>query len=410
MGNALIKQAGSGGTKIKFKNYGGPTLEKREVEGLSKAKYEFAATSVGDYALFGGGYNNGSVLSNVDAYSTNLTHSTPTALDERRHRFTATANQSYALFGGGERYNNGADYYPNVDAYNADLVHSTAADLSEGRSYLAATTVGDYSLFAGGNLTGVSVDADGNSLLGTYSSDKVDVYDDNLAQTTATALSLDRASLVATTAGEYAIFVSGSKWRGSSGYGVRNVDAYSDSLVHSTLADVTYYSYAAATAVGDYALFGASSNTRVDVYNISLVKLTPVNLSYDKYGFAATTVKNFALFGGGRNSNGGLSKVEGFDNNLVLHQFEDLNEAKNSLIATTVSNYALFGGGYSSKYEATVDCYEYVEKDLELTLLKGAKYKFQNMSNEITVTDDFSTISIPTPVTGYVKFKNTIIS
>ena len=398
MGNALIKQAGSGGTKIKFKNYGGPTLEKREVEGLSKGRYEFAATSVGDYALFGGGYNSGSVLSDVDAYSTNLTHSTPTALDERRHRFTATANQSYALFGGGERYSSETDYYPNVDAYNADLVHSTATDLSEGRSRLAATTVGDYSLFAGGRLTG------------GFSSDKVDAYDNNLAQSTATALSLDRASLVATTAGEHAIFASGSKWSGSGGNGVRNVDAYSGNLVHSTLADVTYYGYAAATAVGDYALFGASSNTRVDVYNSSLVKLTPVNLSDDKYEFAATTVGNFALFGGGRNSNGEFSKVEGFDNNLVLHQFEDLSEGKSGLASTALNKYALFGGGYASTYSATVDCYEYVEKDLELTLLKGAKYKFQNMDNEITVTEDFSTISIPSPATGYVKFKNTTIS
>ncbi len=166
----------------------------------SKGRYEFAATSVGDYALFGGEYNSGSVLSDVDAYSTNLTHSTPTVLDERRHRFTATANKSYALFGGGERYSSETDYYPNVDAYNADLVHSTATDLSEGRSRLAATTVGDYSLFAGGRLTG------------GFSSDKVDAYDNNLAQSTATALSLDRASLVATTVGEHAIFASGVKW------------------------------------------------------------------------------------------------------------------------------------------------------------------------------------------------------
>lgn len=392
MGKALIKQAGSSGTKIKFKNYGGPTLEKREVEGLSKARYEFAATSVGDYALFGGGYYS----SEVDAYNINLTHSTPTVLDEKRNRFTATANQSYALFGGGERFiTSNNNYYSNVDAYNADLVHSTAADLSEGRSRLAATTVGNYSLFAGGYLTG------------SFSSDKVDAYDDNLAQSTATALSLDRASLVATTVGEYAIFASGSKWSGSGGSGVRNVDAYSDSLVHSTPADVTYYGYDAATAVGDYALFGASSNTRVDVYNISLVKLTSVNLSDDKYEFAATTVGNFALFGGGRNSNGEFSKVEGFDNNLVLHQFKDLSEGKSGLASTALSKYALFGGGYSS---ATVECYEYVENDLELTLLKGAKYKFQNMSAEVTVDSDFSTISIPTPATGYVKFKSTTIS
>ncbi len=392
MGNALIKQAGSGGTKIKFKNYGGPTLEKREVEGLSKARYEFAATSVGDYALFGGGYYS----SDVDAYSTNLTHSTPTVLDEKRNRLTATANQSYALFGGGERYNNGTDYYPNVDAYNADLVHSTAAGLSEGRSYLAATTVGDYSLFAGGELPG------------RLSSEKVDAYDNSLAQATATNLSIGRYSLVATTVGDHAIFAGGYA---SGGTTCSRVDAYSSNLVNSILTDVTSYYCQDATTVGNYALFGICYSTSVDVYNSNLIKLTPINLSEEKSDFVTTSVGSFALFGGGGYINGkNCATVEGFDNNLVLHRFEDLSEARGYLKATTAGNYSLFGGGYVATTTATVDCYEYVEKDLELTLLKGTKYKFQNMSNEITVTEDFSTISIPTPVTGYVKFKNTIIS
>lgn len=392
MGNALIKQAGAGETKIKFKNYGGPTLEKREVEELSKGRYEFAATSVGDYALFGGGYYS----SEVDAYSTSLTHSTPTELDEKRNRFTATSNKSYALFGGGERYNSGTNYYPNVDAYNADLVHSTAADLSEGRSYLAATTVGDYSLFAGGELPG------------RLSSEKVDAYDNSLAQATATNLSIGRCLLVATTVGDHAIFAGGNA---SGGTSCSRVDAYSSNLVNSILADVTSYYCQDATTVGNYALFGRCYSTSVDVYNSNLIKLTPINLSEEKSDFVTTSVGSFALFGGGRYLNEkNCATVEGFDNNLVLHRFEDLCEARGYLKATTAGNYSLFGGGYVATTTATVDCYEYVEKDLELTLLKGAKYKFQNMSNEITVTDDFSTISTPSPATGYVKFKNTIIS
>lgn len=392
MGKALIKQAGSGGMKIKFKNYGGPTLEKREAESLSQARYIFAATSVANYALFGGGH----LSSDVDAYSTNLTHSTPTALNEKREYLTATAGQNYALFAGGERYNRKTDYYPNVDAYNADLVHSTATNLSEGRSRLAATTVGDYSLFAGGELAG------------NVSSDKVDAYDNSLAQTTATSLSIGRYALVATAVGNHAIFAGGYA---SGGTSCSRVDAYSSNLVRSTLADVTSYYCQDATTTGDYALFGRCYFTSVDVYNSNLIKLTPTNLSEGKSDFTATSVGSFALFGGGRYLNEkNYTTVEGFDNNLVLHQFEDLSVARGYLAATAVSNYALFGGGYASTYEATVDCYEYVEKDLELTLLKGAKYKFQNMSAEVTVDSDFSTISIPAPATGYIKFQNTTIS
>ena len=44
---------------------------------LSTARYRLVGVSVGDYALFGGGYT-GNVQSMVDAYNTSLT-STPTA-------------------------------------------------------------------------------------------------------------------------------------------------------------------------------------------------------------------------------------------------------------------------------------------------------------------------------------------
>ena len=64
---------------------------------LSKARGDLAATSVGNYALFGGG----SDLSTVDAYDTSLTRTSPTALSEARSILAATSVGNYALFGGG---------------------------------------------------------------------------------------------------------------------------------------------------------------------------------------------------------------------------------------------------------------------------------------------------------------------
>ena len=79
---------------------------------LSKARYGLAATSVGDYALFGGGY--ASSYSNVvDAYNTSLTRSTPTALSKARSYLAATSVGDYALFGGGYT----GSYSAVVDAY-----------------------------------------------------------------------------------------------------------------------------------------------------------------------------------------------------------------------------------------------------------------------------------------------------
>ena len=64
---------------------------------LSQARANLAATTVGDYALFGGG----SSSSVVDAYNSALARSTPTGLSQARANLAATTVGRYALFGGG---------------------------------------------------------------------------------------------------------------------------------------------------------------------------------------------------------------------------------------------------------------------------------------------------------------------
>ena len=86
-----------------------------------------------------------------------------------------------------------------------------------------------------------------------------------------------------------------------------------------------------------------------------------------------------------------------------------MSAARKHLAATSIGNYVIFAGGTSSGYSATVDAYQ-VNDGLEISVYKGSKYKFQNMVEEETVTADMATISIPTPATGYIKFKNTTIS
>ena len=74
-----------------------PSLTRTTATPLSEARYALAATTVGNYALFGGGGNN----STVDAYDTSLTRTTATPLSEARYELTATSVGNYALFGGG---------------------------------------------------------------------------------------------------------------------------------------------------------------------------------------------------------------------------------------------------------------------------------------------------------------------
>ena len=109
---------------------------------LSVARKDLAATSVGDYALFGGG-RGGSNSSTVDAYNTSLTRTIPTPLSVARYYLAAASVGNYALFGGGS----GKDI---VDAYNTSLTRTTATPLSVGRGELVAASVGNYALFGGG--------------------------------------------------------------------------------------------------------------------------------------------------------------------------------------------------------------------------------------------------------------------
>ena len=78
---------------------------------LSDGRDDLAATTVGNYALFGGG--GGGSGSIVDAYSGALVRSTPTPLSEERGNLAATTVGNYALFGGGFTTST-------VDAYTAD--------------------------------------------------------------------------------------------------------------------------------------------------------------------------------------------------------------------------------------------------------------------------------------------------
>ena len=242
------------------------------ITALRKARYYLAATTLGDYALFGGGCNgsnNSDNVNTVDAYNTSLTRSTPTPLSQARSSLAATTLGDYALFGGDSV----------VDAYNKSLTRSTPTALSQARSSLAATTLGDYALFGGGD--GMSYSESMGSYTNSFNT--VDAYNTSLTRSTPTPLSQARSSLAATTLGDYALFGGGNtgstRIGGTSGTSV--VDAYNKSLTRSTPTALSAYRLRlAATTLGDYALFGggdrgseyASSNmtpaNHVEVYII----------------------------------------------------------------------------------------------------------------------------------------------
>lgn len=118
---------------------------------LTSAKTKLAATTVGNYALFGGGKTASGKSDVVNAYSSSLTKTTVTPLTMVRGYLAATTLGDYAIFAGG--YDN-SDVSNRVDIYDSSLTRLNYNYLTVARSYLAATTVGNYALFGGGNVNG----------------------------------------------------------------------------------------------------------------------------------------------------------------------------------------------------------------------------------------------------------------
>ena len=294
-------------------NYYGTATDLLEAQGGDNV---VAATTVGNYALFGGGLSE----PNAVAYDTSLTRTIPNGLSIGRSYLVATTVGNYALFGGGiyEYYDDDewlSDYPSNVDAYDTSLTRTNPTELSVGRASLAATTVGNYALFCGGY----------NEWSSWLPLDAVDAYDASLTRTNPTGLSVGRDGLAATTVGDYALF--GGGWGGNA----------------TTLATV-------------------------DVYDISLTRVNPTELSICRASLAATTVGNYALFCGGSSHdlNGDRKNdyhvnTDAYDASLTRTNPTGLSVAREGLAATTVGDYAIFGGGYNyfdnNKNFCTVDVY-----------------------------------------------------
>ena len=317
------------------------------VTGLNLSAQDLAATTVGNYAIFAGGYG-GSYRNSVDIYDETLVHYQPSnLLTTAKSDLAATTVGNYALFGGGKTANTSYSY--NVEGYNTSLTHYSAETFYTARASLAATTVGNYALFGGG------YNGDGNA-------SAVDSYNRSLTRTAANPLVYARNTLAATSVGNHALF-GGGIYTASTPVQRNTVDVYNSDLTFTTAASLSAArSGLAATTVGNYALFGGGKTASgksdvVDAYSSSLTRTTVTPLTMIRYYLAATTLGDYAIFGGGYASDDVTNRVDIYDSSLTRLNYNYLTVARSSLAATTVGNYALFGGGNVIGYTKTVDAF-----------------------------------------------------
>jgi len=315
----------------------------------------------------------------------------------------------YALFGGG--YNDA--YKDTVDVFGiagGEVQFVKTLHLSVPRYYLAACTLGDYALFGGGY----------NGSSSPYYKDTVDVFGiagGEVRRVKTLQLSVPRYYLAACTLGDYALFGGGDN---GSGY-KDTVDVFGIAGGEVQLVKTVHLSvprrYLAACTLGDYALFGGGYGggykDTVDVFQVvggEVQFVKTLHLSVPRQYLAACTLGDYALFGGGYNGNSSpyykdtvdVFQVVGGEVQFVktLH----LSVPRCYLAACTLGDYALFGGGYGGSYKDTVDVFTYA-RDLALyntaptNIIQNSSLVFNITPGNISSLPGHMayTLSIPSP-------------
>ena len=233
---------------------------------------------------------------------------------------------------------------------------------------------------------------------------------------TATPLSKPRSELGAAHVGNYALFAAGMPTFSESDF--KSVETYNVSLTKGTAPDFTG-SNASGRAVGSqnssYALFLASDETTYS-YNKSLTVTKRTSARADPNGGAvAVSFNNYILFAGGYTVGTGISI---FDSSLVYTHSSDYSNIMLNTAATTVGNYAIFGGGRSSRadgnYYSTVEIYntsftKSIGTNLSVSrgsltgisvdsyaLFVGGRTTTQNYTNKVDIYDSTLTKTIST--------------
>ena len=315
---------------------------------LASARRGVAAASNPKYALFAGGGSSGS--SAVDAYNASLVRSTPTSLSISRYDIGTASIGDYAIFAGGTATNEPA--YSNVDAYNSSLTR-TQKTLSVARFYIQGASVGNYAIFS----AGYTDDGEDSGVTST-----TDAFNKSLTRTT---LSGARARYEhgSVSNGSYAIFGGGS----DGDYIYSDVWYWNASLTRSTSYLMVAKGTPKGVRAGNYALFVAGDDADnlettydddiVDIFSSSMTRSVTFlrRKNYTQF-YGATTLGKYGILWGSYTVDGWL---HAFDDKLTYLSKDMSSISKLAMnAATTIGDYALFGGGMayengSTEYLAT---------------------------------------------------------
>lgn len=331
---------------LEAKRYGTTTVR-------NESRYSnFAAESIGNYALFAGGAYNAATNTNyVNAYNSSLVLTNPTGLSQSRTYIGSGACDTYALFAGGMTSWDGGYGTTTVDAYNSSLTRSIPTGLSNSLREVGGIKFNGKAVFAGGRTS--------TSYTGIIYK-QLTIYDNSLSKTTSGELSDAQIGINAATVGNYLLFGGGAhiSYSSTMGYsGVTTIDAFNSSFTRTSATPLSSASRFIlgmgnddnTASIENYAIFKLdNSSPSLNAYDKSLTQTFPPDLSYTSWSRAGVVVavNGFFIVGPIGSSAGASSfvHVNAYNASLtrmVLDNFS-VSEANVGYPGATVGNFAIF--------------------------------------------------------------------
>jgi hypothetical protein len=272
---------------------------------LSVARSDLAAAAFANLVFFAGGWNGNYaspsvVYSTVDIYNVSNQSWGTASLSQARGALAATSVGNFVLFAGGWNFAPSSSVtFNTVDMYNVPSNSWTTATLSQARSFLRATSIANrWAIFAGGQNESVSFNT-------------VDIYDSSSGMWSVATLSQSRADLAATSFGNWAFFAGGDNGSETTvGSMISNVVDIFNSSSWSTATLSQSRTWLAAGSMGGMVLVGGGSpdgisgSATVDVYNPTSNSWSTLTLSQARFYLVSASLTNQVFFAGGATSGG----------------------------------------------------------------------------------------------------------
>lgn len=319
------------------------------VTSLASDRYAIGTATIGDYAIFAGGYTTRPVQI-VDFYSSSLTRTYGNILQTARSSIAGTTVGAYAIFGGGAN-NYGTNTYI-LETFDASLTYQVLSSTLY-RTITKAATTGNFAVFA------ASTDP---------STQKTTAVSESLTLTQPWDLQGYFMSGGSASLHGYAIFAGGSY----TSYTYNKRCEYYDTQL--TLAEAPELSLArsvnsSASSENWVGFFGGTIDAGsgnppypvVDVYNRSMVHGTAPSIDSNVQGIGAVGLKDFMIAGGGTNGSSYLTKVYIYDNSLSQSiPSTGFKRGRQGATGGYIGDHALFVGGADNTGRlGTVDVYDY---------------------------------------------------